>query len=492
MVAKPISSSGKVMQQLPKKLLSSMIGRGDHPVDPREFKKILFQATILPIALSLLLSILFVKQIYTVLEENHKVRHSDEVINTATEGIKLIIDSETGFRGYIITNNEVYLGPWVKAQSKFFILADKIIDLVKDNPIQQKEIREIKTLYTGWNENAEATIAYRKKFKQPSPDEMITARKAIMDSIRRNFDEFIERERGFRNKRWAEAEQASRDAVVVTLALGIVLGISLAVMSILQLRRLSRNYSEAYSSLAAATDHLEETVALRTHELTLVNKELEAFSYSVSHDLRAPLRGIDGFSQILAEEYSDKLDGEAIKYLGFIRSGVQRMGVLIDDLINLSRLTRAEFRKEDVEISQVASGIIADLKQNEPQRKFEFTNFLPQIVSADPGLLRAALQNLISNAWKYSRTREVSIIELGQIYKDGKVTFYVKDNGVGFDMRFYDKLFQPFQRLHPKEQFDGSGIGLATVGRIIRRHNGSIWGESELGKGSTFYFTLGA
>ncbi len=479
------------MKQLPKKLLASIMPRGGDYADPKVFKKILIQATLLPIALSLLLSILFVKQVYTVLEENNKVRHSDEVINTATEAIKLIIDSETGFRGYIIAGSEVYLAPWELAKTKFYVLADEIIALVKDNPVQTRDIREIKILYTGWNENAEATLAYRRKYRQPSPDEMITARRLIMESIRKNFDEFIERERDLRNKRWAEAEEASREAVIMIIALGIVLGVFLAATSFFQLRRLSKNYSTAYASLAEVTEHLEEMVETRTHELTLVNKELEAFSYSVSHDLRAPLRGIDGFSQILVEEYSDKLDGEAIRYLGFIRSGVQRMGVLIDDLINLSRLTRSEFRKEDIDLSSVALDVLNELKQSDPQRKYEFTNFLPQTISADPGLLRAALQNLISNAWKYSSTKEVSIIELGQIFKDGKVTYYVKDNGVGFDMRFYDKLFQPFQRLHPKEQFDGSGIGLATVARIIRRHGGTIWGESELGKGSTFYFTLG-
>lgn len=479
------------MQQLPKKLLSSFGNRGEHYVDPREFKKILFQATVLPIALSLLLSILFIQQVYIVLEENHKVRHSDEVIYSGTEAIKLVIDSETAFRGYVISANESYLGPWVKARERFYVLADEISKLVQDNPSQLKDIEEVKTLYTGWNENAEGTLQYRRKYGRASPDEMIVARKAIMDSIRKIFDEFIERERDLRNKRWAEAEKTSREAVLVIIGLGIFLGVALAVMSIMQLRRLSKNYSTAYASLSAATEHLEETVALRTHELTLVNKELEAFSYSVSHDLRAPLRGIDGFSQILVEEYSDKLDGEAVKYLGFIRSGVQRMGVLIDDLINLSRLTRSEFRKEDMELSQMTLDIFNELKQSDPTRKVEFTNFLPQTISADPGLLRAALQNLISNAWKYTRTKDVAVIELGQIYKDGKVTYYVKDNGVGFDMRFYEKLFQPFQRLHTKEQFEGSGIGLATVARIIRRHNGTIWGESELGKGSAFYFTLG-
>jgi light-regulated signal transduction histidine kinase (bacteriophytochrome) len=313
-----------------------------------------------------------------------------------------------------------------------------------------------------------------------------------MDTIRFKFDEFNRRQTELRNSSWQNAEETSRQAIVIIITLGIFLGVSLAVMSLLQLRRLSRNYTTAYTSLSEATDHLEEVVAQRTHELVLVNKELEAFSYSVSHDLRSPLRGIDGFSQMLVEEYSDKLDKEAIKYLGFIRAGVQKMGMLIDDLINLSRLTRAEFKKSEVDISVISADIIKELKDQSPERKLEFVNFSPQKIQADPGLLRAALQNLLLNAWKYSRYEEISRIELGQILKDNKLTYFVKDNGVGFDMRYYDKLFQPFQRLHPNDKFDGTGIGLATVARIIRRHNGTIWGESEVGIGTIFYFTLGS
>lgn len=479
------------MQELPKKILSILSNRENHYVKPLEFKKIIFQATVLPIALSVLLSFLFVKQVYVILDENSKVRHSDQVLNYGTEALKLVIDSETGFRGFIITNNDAYKEPWREAKEKFAVVIGKLSKLVSDNPDQAKEIKDIDLLYLSWNENAEKTLSYREKYKKASPDEMIQSRKVIMDSIRTSFEEFLQRERGLRNARWEEAEKTSREAIALTIGLGVVLGVLLAIMSLLQLKKLSNNYSKAYSSLAEATDHLEEAVATRTHELTMVNKELEAFSYSVSHDLRAPLRGIDGFSQILIEDYSDKLDAEGVRYLGFIRSGVQKMGVLIDDLINLSRLTRSEFKKENVDLSILAAEIIKDLKDADPERKVEFTNFLPQKVSADQGLLRAALQNLISNAWKYSQTREVSKIELGQIFKDGKVTYYVRDNGVGFDMRFYDKLFQPFQRLHPREQFEGSGIGLVTVARVIHRHNGVIWGESELNKGSTFYFTLG-
>ncbi len=481
------------MQELPRKLLSTITTQNDsHSANPKEFKKILIQATLLPIALSVFLSFLFVKQVYIILEQNNDVRRSDEVLQISAKALQGVIDSETGFRGYIITNNDEYKEPWVRASNSFEATMSTLKKMLKGRPHQENDIETIRQLYVRWMDNAKATLAYREKYNRASPEYMIKERKSFMDGIRSGFDEFNERERNFRNANWKEAEETSRDAILIIIALGVVLGVTLALMSYFQLKRLSKNYTAAYSSLSAATVHLEETVAKRTHELVLVNKELEAFSYSVSHDLRAPLRGIDGFSQILVEDYSDKLDGDAIKYLGFIRSGVQKMGILIDDLINLSRLTRSEFKKENVDLAVVAAEVFSDLKLSDPEKKVEFTNFLPHKIDADPGLIKAALQNLISNAWKYTRTKEMAHIELGQSFKDGKVIYFVRDNGVGFDMRYYDKLFQPFQRLHPKDQFDGTGIGLATVARIIRRHNGAIWGESEVGKGTTFYFTIGS
>lgn len=480
------------MQELPKKVMSVILNRDTHYTDPKEFKKILVQATFLPIALSLFLSVLFIQQVYSVLSENEKVRHSDEVLNIAGDSLKLVLDSETGFRGYVITSNADYLEPWDKAHSKFNESSDELLKKVSDNPEQSTQVLKIKNLYDDWNARAKETLVYRERFDRDTPKEAQRTRKFLMDSIRANFDEFISTERKLRNERWATAEEAAKQAIYIIIGLGVFLGVTLAVMSLLQLKKLSKNYTKAYSSLSAATNHLEDTVAQRTHELMMANKELEAFSYSVSHDLRAPLRGIDGFSQILVEDYSDKLDGEAIRYLGFIRSGVQKMGILIDDLINLSRLTRSEFNVVEVDLATLGADIMRELSSLSPERKYEFINFNSHKVLADAGLLRAALQNLMSNAWKYSRTKDISLIELGQVYQDGLVTYYVKDNGVGFDMRFYDKLFQPFQRLHNKDQFDGSGIGLATVARIIRRHNGTIWAESEIGQGSIFYFTMGS
>ena len=478
------------MQDLPNKVLNTLLNREAHYTDPKEFRKFLIQATILPIVLSLFLSALFIQQVYSVLDDNKKVRHSDEVINMAGESLKLVLDSETGFRGYVITTNDDYLAPWNMARSHFNNTSEELLQKVSDNSVQTAQILEIIKLYALWDTRAIQALEYREKNHRNTPVEVQKMRKNLMDSLRLNFDKFITVERKIRNNRWDEAERASKQAIYIIICLGLFLGCALATMSLMQLRKLSKNYTTAYSSLSAATDHLEDAVAQRTHELTLANKELEAFSYSVSHDLRAPLRGIDGFSQILVEEYSDKLDGEALRYLKFIRTGVQKMGVLIDDLINLSRLTRSEFNLIEVDLSIIAADIMNELSRENPERKYEFINFNPHIILADSGLVRAALQNLISNAWKYSKMKEVSIIELGQLLIDDVLTYYVKDNGVGFDMRFYDKLFQPFQRLHNQAHFDGSGIGLATVARIIRKHNGVIGAKSVVGQGRIFYFTV--
>ncbi len=248
---------------------------------------------------------------------------------------------------------------------------------------------------------------------------------------------------------------------------------------------------QAEESLRKAHDDLEERVKERTEQLAAANRELEAFSYSVSHDLRAPLRAIDGFSIALAEDCSGRLDETGKDYLRRIRSGCARMGALIDDLLKLSRLTRGELRRETVDLTGVAASLANELRESAPGRNVKFV-IAPGIrVDGDPTLLRAAMENLIGNAWKFTRTRESARIEFGRVLRDGRPVFFVKDDGVGFDMQYAAKLFGAFQRLHSAAEFEGSGIGLATVKRIVHRHGGLVWAEGEPGKGATFYFTLG-
>ena len=225
-------------------------------------------------------------------------------------------------------------------------------------------------------------------------------------------------------------------------------------------------------------------------ELDVTNKELESFSYSVSHDLRAPLRGIDGFSQALLEDYSDKLDTTGKNYLERIRAGTQRMGLLIDDMLKLSRVTRAEFKRESVDLSKMVSEIILMVRQNNPARDVKVIIQKDIVVDGDSHLLEIAMTNLIDNAWKFTGKTKNASIEFGTERTDGKPVMFIRDNGVGFDMTYVDKLFGVFQRLHKADEFVGTGIGLATVKRIIIRHGGEIWAEGEVEKGATFFFTL--
>jgi signal transduction histidine kinase len=225
-------------------------------------------------------------------------------------------------------------------------------------------------------------------------------------------------------------------------------------------------------------------------ELAASNRELEAFSYSVSHDLRAPLRAIDGFSQAVLEDSAQKLDEQSRTDLRRVRIAAKRMGELIDDLLKLSQTARVEMLREQVDLSRMAGEIAAQLSDAGPERDTRFT-IAPELTAVgDRGLLRVALENLMGNAWKFTGKTAAGVIELGAEQQDGQNTFFVRDNGAGFDMKYASKLFGPFQRMHENSNFPGTGIGLATVQRIIRRHGGRIWATAAVGRGATFYFAL--
>lgn len=234
----------------------------------------------------------------------------------------------------------------------------------------------------------------------------------------------------------------------------------------------------------------EQALLQRTAALETANQELQAFSYSVSHDLRTPLRGIDGFSHALEEDYGDKLDETAKSYLARVRAATQHMGQIIDDLLSLSQVTRQELKDENVDLSQMAKEISHELQAKDPDRQNTFV-IAPNILTrGDRGLLKVVMSNLLGNAWKYTGKHSKATIEFGLVNQDDEAIYYVRDDGVGFDMRYVHKLFSAFQRLHTPSEFPGTGIGLATAARIIRRHGGRIWAEAEIEKGATFYFTL--
>lgn len=249
-----------------------------------------------------------------------------------------------------------------------------------------------------------------------------------------------------------------------------------------------RSRTDEISALNAS---LEARVEERTAELVQTNSELEAFSYSVSHDLRTPLRHVDGFARILKEEYVAELPAEGHRFLERILNSTTHMGHLIDDLLNLARIGRKEIKRADTQMSDLVKQALSDLRPEE-ERTIEWRiDVLPKL-NCDPGLIKLVLINLLANASKFTRTRPSAVIEVGSCLTDGIFTLFVRDNGVGFDPKYADRLFGVFQRLHRQEDFEGTGIGLDTVQRIIHRHGGRIWAESSPGNGATFYFTLGS
>ncbi|HET9947507.1 MAG TPA: ATP-binding protein [Longimicrobiales bacterium] len=249
---------------------------------------------------------------------------------------------------------------------------------------------------------------------------------------------------------------------------------------------LEQRVAERTRALEESKSRLERYAA----QLETANRELDAFAYSVSHDLRAPLRSIDGFSHILLEDYAEKLDDDGRDCLTRVRAATQRMGTLIDDLLELSRITRAEMHLQEVDLSRMADEIAAELRASNPGRSAEFRIAPGLVANGDRRLLRVALANLLGNSWKYTSRRPDPVIELGTVRIDGELVFVVRDNGAGFDMKYADKLFGEFQRLHSAAEFEGTGVGLATVRRIVERHGGRIWAEGEVDQGASFYFTL--
>ena len=244
----------------------------------------------------------------------------------------------------------------------------------------------------------------------------------------------------------------------------------------------------------AATDVANELAEMRAALLKDVerkNQELESFSYSVSHDLRAPLRAIDGYSQILLEDFADALDDDGKKYLRYVREATQHMAQLIDDLLSLARVTRTEIHRVDVDLTALARRISERLRAASPERDGHFIIKDGMRGNADSRLLAVLLENLLGNAWKFTSKRKEAEITFGCEERDGKPTYFVKDNGAGFDMAYTAKLFGAFQRLHATSEFEGTGIGLATVQRVLHRHDGDVWAEGKVDGGATFYFTLG-
>jgi PAS domain S-box-containing protein len=337
-----------------------------------------------------------------------------------------------------------------------------------------------------WNAGAERLIGYRPEeiiglpVSRFDPPDAASAEEALA----RAAAEGDHREEGWRVRKdggrfWADVTlTALRDSG------GALRGFAMILHDISERRA-------AEESIRQLNAELEERVRRRTAELAQAMAELESFSYSVSHDLRAPLRAIDGFGAALADHAGERLDDRDRHYLGRMRAASQRMAELIDDLLLLSRVTRAELEREPVDLGRIAAGIVADLRQRDPARAVDVRVGDGMSALGDRRLLTVALENLIGNAWKFTSRRARATIEIGRLEKDGQAVFFVRDDGAGFDMAYAGKLFGAFQRLHHASEFEGTGIGLATVQRVVSRHGGRIWAEGRPDEGAGFFFTLG-
>ena len=408
-------------------------------------------------------------------------------------------------RAYLLTSWPDFDQRYHQASDRVYADLDKVQQLTVDNVSQQQRMVVLRRRIVIRLGALDAVMAAKRGRPAGTPVPAAVLRPALDDSpdggpsVRYCITQVENEEHRLLQARTAEAE-ASRRNVIFSLTTAILLDLFLIVVAFQQLIRTredqeqlaarSEQIVQLNAELHGLNAELEARVEERTRELEVSNQELQAFSYSVSHDLRAPLRTIDGFSLALEEDYAEVLAEDGRDYLRRIRNGVQRMGTLIDALLQLSRVTRSELQREPVDLSQLSTLIFDELRVNDPGRVVQWMAEPGIVAEADPRLMRVAFENLLGNALKFtSKTTDASIV-FGETLNDGKPVYFIRDNGAGFDMHYVDRLFTAFQRLHGDRDFKGSGIGLATVSRIIRRHHGAIWAEGEVDHGATFYFTL--
>jgi signal transduction histidine kinase len=442
-----------------------------------------------------------------LLQSENSVQHTWQVINQVEIILGSVKDAETGVRGYLITDDEQYLQPYTVAVQELPLELDTFASLTADNPRQREHLVRMRAILEQRLALLKAGIELHRTGNVSTMQALINSGtgKAEMDQLRTLADRMDEEEQRLLQIRLAAARSASLRARV-TVAFASALDFLLIVFVFRNfaiernLRIDAQEQAERLAIARAATDAaaveiqalnatLEERVRIRTIELETTNRELEAFSYSVSHDLRAPLRTIDGFSLALAEDYGDAVDDVGKDYIRRVRSSVQRMGQLIDALLQLSRITRAPLVREPVDLSALAASIATDLRLENPGRELNIVVEPALIASADSKLVRVALENLLGNAVKFTAKKPQAEIAFG--WDEERSAWFVRDNGAGFDMYYADKLFNAFNRLHGDKDFKGSGIGLATVARVIRRHHGRIWADAAVDRGATFWFTLG-
>jgi signal transduction histidine kinase len=401
-----------------------------------------------------------------------------------------ITQAETGQRGYLLTGQEKYLEPYQASLDQVRRDMGELRDMTSDNRRQQKAILRLDPLIAARLAELSGGIEVRKQSDLRAGVEAVAYGNTggkWMGQIGAQIGEMRETEGKLLSSRLETAAASSRKMKAV-----VVGGNALAILILLAKGFVIHRETGRRNLAEQSLKHANERLKRRTSELSETNIELETFAYSVAHDLRAPLRHIAGYSHVLTEDYGPQLDGEGRRYLGKLVDGAQKMGWLVDDLLSLSKIGRQELSLQATPLDAVLRQVVEELALAGSGRQIEWR--IGKLFSAecDPGLIKQVFVNLLSNAVKYTGKREHAVIQVGQVMQNGERVVFVRDNGVGFEMQYAAKLFGVFQRLHKAGDFEGTGVGLAIVQRIIRKHGGRIWAEAELDRGATFFFTLGS
>ncbi|HUC88600.1 MAG TPA: CHASE3 domain-containing protein [Candidatus Paceibacterota bacterium] len=451
----------------------------------RRLKEKLINAVLILSLVAIFLAIIIIcfQSMLRLTNNNLWQRHSYDVVVEINKLETDLLNAETGQCGYVITGLDVYLEPYDNALLNIDKDFQGLQELTKDNAVQQGRLLTMRPLIDAKLADLKNSIALRKdKGLNVAVTGVLTEKgKQIMDSIRVIMADIQTDEANLRQSRVNDTNQTIAMIKSILIWGGII-----GLLFYLLVNYLINIF--VMGNLVEKPLLAREKLAL--DEALKANKEMEAFSYSVSHDLRAPLRAIDGFTQILVEDYGEKLDDEGKRVASVIRTSTVQMGKLIDDLLSFSRLGRQEVNKNSVAMYTLADDVYKELKKATPEKDIEFIISKIPDTKADINMMRVVWTNLLSNAIKFTSKNEKPKIEVGSSSDNTTTTYFVKDNGAGFDMKYIAKLFGVFQRLHSSDEFEGTGVGLANVKRVIERHGGKVWAEGKVGEGATFYFTL--
>jgi len=422
-----------------------------------------------------------------IIEADEWVEHTQKVEVQLQQVLVSSVDAETGVRGYAIVGTNNYLEPFERAKKKLPFYLDSLRSLTVDNPTQQKTIDTLNQLIDKSMLYLEACVEIRKKIAPDSEVACIASGegKDIEDAIRKVIGNSKRIEDTLLFHRKIRSEEATRNFNIIFISLISILILILIIVYIIINNNL-KTRRKADEQIRQLNADLQSNVT----QLELLNRDLESFAYSISHDLKAPIRAMTSFAELLVERYSSKLGEEGNSFLKIISENGVKMNRMIDKLLEFSKLGSKDIEKVDVNMNSIINRCITELNATiKHHAKINVHSLAP--AKGDPFLLAHVWSNLISNAIKYSDKTTNPQIDIGDIVRNGEVIYYVKDNGIGFDMAYADRLFQVFHRLHSQQEYEGVGIGLAIVQKIVIKHGGRVWAESEPSKGATFYFTLG-